>query len=63
MDDLGLAVQPRAGRLGVGLKVFEAEGRVGAENSVPRDTPAEGVLVTVEDEVPYGNGMLGEAPC
>ncbi len=33
----------------------------GAKNSVPLDAPAEGVLVSVEDEVPYRDGMLGEA--
>jgi hypothetical protein len=58
IDDLGLAVQPRAGRLGVGLKVFETES--GGDGSGPLNAPAEGVLVSVEDEVPYRNGMLGE---
>jgi hypothetical protein len=60
VDDLGLGVQPRAGRLGVGLKVLETEWG-GAQKSVPLDAPAEGVLVSVEDEVPYRDGMFGEA--
>ena len=60
VDDLGLGVQPGAGRLGVGLEVLEAE-RGGAEDGVPLDAPAEGVLVGVEDEVPYRDGVLGEA--
>jgi hypothetical protein len=45
VDDLGLGVQPRAGRLGVGLKVLETERGVGAENGVARDARAEGFLV------------------
>lgn len=61
VDDLGLAVQPRACRLGVGLKVLETEGGVGAKNGVARDARAEGVLVGMEDEVPDWNGMLGKA--
>jgi hypothetical protein len=62
VDDLGLAVQPRVGRLGIGLKVSETElGRAVAEKSVPFNAPAEGALVSVEDEVLYRNGMLGKA--
>lgn len=52
VDDLGLGVQPRAGRLGVGLEVAETERGVGAENGVARDARAEGVLVGMEDKVP-----------
>ena len=61
VDDLGLAVQPCADRLGVGLQVCQPERGVGADDGVARDACAEGVLVGVEDEVPYRDGMLGEA--
>jgi hypothetical protein len=45
VDDLGLGVQPRSDRLGVGLEVLETERGIGAENGVARDARAEGVLV------------------
>jgi len=54
VDDLGLIAQPGAGRLGVGLEVLETEW--GRDGMLPLDAPAEGVPVSVEDEVPYRNG-------
>ena len=53
-------MQPGAGRLGIGLEVPEAE-QGGAKKCVSLDAPAKGLLVGVEDEVPYRDGMVGEA--
>ena len=58
VDDLGLVVQPGASCLGGGLKVDKAEW--GRNGTGPLDAPAEGVLVSVQDEVPHRNGMFGE---
>ncbi|MBQ0905268.1 hypothetical protein [Micromonospora sp. U21] len=59
VHDLGLGMQPRAGRLGVGLEVLEAER--GGDGVFLLDTRTEGVLVSVQDEVPHRDGMVGEA--
>jgi hypothetical protein len=55
-------VQPGAGRLGIGLEVLEAE-QGGTKKSVSLNTPAEDILVSVEDEVPYRDGIAGRARC
>lgn len=52
VDDLRLVVQPGSGRLGIGLEVLETEQGV-AKRCVPLDAPAEGVLVSAEDEMPW----------
>jgi hypothetical protein len=60
LDDLGLGMQPRAGRLSVGLEVPETERGVGAKNGVARDARTKGVLIGMEDEVPDRNIVLGK---
>jgi hypothetical protein len=57
---LGLLAEPGSGGFGVGLEVRESEWRW-AKHLVAQDARAEGVLVSVQDEVPYGYRVLGEA--
>ena len=59
VDDLGRFVQPRAGSLGVQVKVLDAEW--GRDRMVPLDTTAECVLACVEDKMPDRNPMSGKA--
>ena len=54
--DLGLVVQPSAGRLGVWLEICRTESGW-TEDGVPLDARAEYVCVSVKDEVPYRDGM------
>jgi hypothetical protein len=60
VDDLGLAMSPRAGCFGVGLEVFEAER--GGDGVFSLDPPAQGDLVSVQDELPYRDGRWAR-PC